>query len=211
MESHPVSGEQAVTQWIRGLREGEQQAAARLWQTYYARLAGVIRRKLPDHVRRAFDEEDVALSAFQSFCSGVGAGRFPRLDDTDNLWSLLLVIARRKVQEYLRNHRRLKRGGGQVRGESGVIPVGNDEAAGGFDLFADDDPPPEVAAEFAEQVEALLDRLGSDELRAIALLRMQGYQLAEVAERMGCTRRMIERRLDIIRRTWSAPDAEGGA
>ena len=35
---------------------------------------------------RLADEEDVALSAFDSFCRGAEQGRFPRLDDRDDLW-----------------------------------------------------------------------------------------------------------------------------
>ena len=34
-------------------------------------------QKLPAPVRQVADEEDVALSAFKSFCRGVEAGRFP--------------------------------------------------------------------------------------------------------------------------------------
>ena len=46
--------------------------------------------------RRAADEEDVALSAFDSFCRGAEQGRFPQLDGRDDLWHLLVVITVRK-------------------------------------------------------------------------------------------------------------------
>ena len=46
-------------------------------------------------MRRDFDEEDVALSVFQSLCDGVKSGKFSRLDDRVNLWALLVVITSR--------------------------------------------------------------------------------------------------------------------
>jgi hypothetical protein len=42
--------------------------------------------------RRAADEEDVVQDAFHSFFRGVSAGRFPQLNDRDNLWRLLVAI-----------------------------------------------------------------------------------------------------------------------
>jgi hypothetical protein len=44
-------------------------------------------------VRRAADEEDVALSAFNSFCLRAEEGRFLRLDDSDDLWQVLMTSA----------------------------------------------------------------------------------------------------------------------
>lgn len=58
----------SVSQWIDGLKAGEEAAAAKLWQRYYLRLVGLARKKLGDSPRRVADEEDVVLNAFQSFC-----------------------------------------------------------------------------------------------------------------------------------------------
>jgi hypothetical protein len=49
--------------------------------------------------RRVADEEDVALSAFDSFCAGAERGRFPDLKDRDNLWALLVTITARKAAD----------------------------------------------------------------------------------------------------------------
>ena len=60
----------------------------------------------------------MALSAFDSFCRGVAAGRFPQLDDRENLWRLLVILTARKAFDQVRDERRQKRGGGAVSGES---------------------------------------------------------------------------------------------
>ena len=110
--------DESVTRWIDGLRKGSPRSAQHLWERYFERLVQFAGRKLPASVKRDFDEEDVALSVFDSLCRGVEIGRFPRIDDRNNLWVLLVVITARKVMHHLRDATREKRGGGQVRGES---------------------------------------------------------------------------------------------
>src|SRR4051812_18487172 len=103
--------DESVTQWIDGLRRGDPGAAQRLWERYYHRLVSLARRRLQSAYRRAADEEDVALSAFDNFCRGAEEGRFPRLADLHELWRLLVVIAARKAGHLVRREGRLKRGG----------------------------------------------------------------------------------------------------
>src|SRR5271165_6376539 len=69
---------------------------------------------------RAGDLEDVALSAFASFCRGVEGGRFPQLADRDDLWRLLVTITARKALHLARDERNQKRGGGAVRDEAAL-------------------------------------------------------------------------------------------
>ncbi len=57
-----------MTHWISALKQGDQAAATGLWESYFRRLVGLARARLRDVPRRTADEEDVALSAFDSFC-----------------------------------------------------------------------------------------------------------------------------------------------
>ncbi len=86
-----MDSSRGVTHWIAQLREGDQVAAQQLWEGYFRRLVGLARGKLQGLPRRAADEEDVALSAFASFCRGVECGRFPQRADRDDLWRLLVT------------------------------------------------------------------------------------------------------------------------
>jgi DNA-directed RNA polymerase specialized sigma24 family protein len=54
----------------------------------------------------------------------------------------------------------------------------------------------------AEECRRLLDGLGDDALREVAVARMEGYTNDEIADRLGCARRTVARRLDLIRKTW---------
>jgi DNA-directed RNA polymerase specialized sigma24 family protein len=128
--------------------------------------------------------------------------RFPDLSDRDNLWQVLAVIASRKAQAYLRSHHRQKRGGGLVRGESAIVATGSDSSPAGIGAVLGPAPSPEFAAQFAEECQRLLDCLADEQLQAIALLKMQGFTIEEIAARVACTKRAVQRRLEIIRRTW---------
>src|SRR6516225_6003270 len=71
----------SVTRWVGGLQGGDPDAVPALWERYFARLVALARRRLASvrHGRAVEDEEDAALSAFESFCAGAALGRFPRL------------------------------------------------------------------------------------------------------------------------------------
>src|SRR5206468_12688890 len=114
----PMSASGSVTHWINLLKGGDAAAVQRLWEAYFPRLVGLARKKLREAPRRAADEEDVALSAFDSFCDGLAQGRFPQLTDRDDLWHILVLITARKALQLMRHEQRQKRGGGTVRGES---------------------------------------------------------------------------------------------
>jgi RNA polymerase sigma factor (sigma-70 family) len=191
----------SVTLWIGELKEGNSDAAQQLWERYFRKMVRLARARFRDVPRRAVDEEDVALNAFDSFCRGAAAGRFPQLSDRDNLWPLLVVITVRKVIDARNREKRIKRGGGKVQGESAWLDAfdGSDRD-GGINLVVGDEPTPAFAAEVAERTQRLLDALGSEELRKVAVGKMEGYSNADIAKEMGCAERTVERRLKVIRR-----------
>jgi RNA polymerase sigma factor (sigma-70 family) len=194
----------SVTHWIGALRGGDLDAAQPLWERYFARLVRLAQARL--RTRRgpgvAEDEEDAALSAFDSFCRAATEGRFPRLDDRDDLWRLLVTITERKAVDQMRRARRVKRGGGRVRTEADLAG-GPDELAA-LDQFAGPQPTPEFVAEFAEEYRRLFEALRDEELRRIAVWKLEGYSLDEIAARLGCARRTVSRRLELIRTLWRA-------
>src|SRR5438309_11105997 len=108
--------EESVTLWLRSLEAGDREAAEKLWRHFFDDLVRLARARLRAAPRAVADEEDAALSAFDSFCRGAAQGRYPRLDDRDDLWRLLVVITERKAFDQARRERRQKRGGGRAGG-----------------------------------------------------------------------------------------------
>lgn len=202
----------SITRWIGDLKAGDDAAAQPLWERYFARLVTLARAKLratrrPSPVE---DEEDAALSAFNSFCAGAARGRFPQLSDRDDLWRLLVVITARKACAQVQRRTRQKRGGGRVLDEAAIPggggPIDDSAAVAGFEVVAGSDPTPEFAAMVAEEYRRLLDALDDDGLRQVALDRMAGYTNDEIAARLGCALRTVARRVELIRKIWSEGD-----
>ena len=192
----------SVTHWIDDLKGGEHAATGRLWGRYFDRLARLARERLRAVPRTAADEEDIALSAFDSFFAGVERGRFPRLEDRDDLWGILVTIARRKAADHAERLGRQKRGGGRILDEAAL--AGADGQGPGIDEFAGAEPTPEVVAATAEELRRLFGLLPDESLRIIALLKMEGHTNDEIASRRDCALRSVERKLDRIRNLWAA-------
>jgi DNA-directed RNA polymerase specialized sigma24 family protein len=201
----------SITGFLGDLKDGDQAAAQPLWEHYFGKLVVVARGKLR-RMRKTTadeDEEDAALSAFNSFCAGAARGKFPQLADRDDIWRLLVVITARKAMAQANRAGRQKRGGGRVVEEAALLGRGLDGSEGslaGLERIAAQGPSPEFAAMMAEECRRLLDSLEDDSLRQVALSRMEGYNCDEIALQLGCARRTVARRLDLIKKTWLATE-----
>lgn len=179
----------SVTQWFRSLKSGDEAAAERLWHRYF--------RKLTQHASQflgsdpIYDEQDLALSAFNSLFEAARDGRYETLADRNELWLLLTRIAHNKSVSHLRRRKAQKRGAGkQVDSEESVHRA------------IDAQPAPDLCLIMAEDCEQLLDQLDGGNLREIALLRLEGYSVNEIAEQLKLGERTIQRKLAMIRMQW---------
>ncbi|HTU24630.1 MAG TPA: ECF-type sigma factor [Pirellulales bacterium] len=198
-----------VRQWIDQLQQGDPEGAQRVWEQYFGQLVRLAQRRMGTLPRRVADEEDVALSAMNSFVQGARAGKFPRLDDESDLWRLLVTITARKVAAQRRRHFAARRNHGKVRGESIFVPADGDADTPGIATVMGESPTPAFAAEVADECRVLFDKLDDPLLREIARWKMEGFSNDEIAQKLGRTERTIERKLALIRESWSAvPDDE---
>ncbi len=195
-----TSASESVSEWIRNLKAGDAAASHELWNRYFEKLVTLAKAKMRNQPRRVADEEDVALSVFKSLCRGAEMGRFTELSERDDLWALLLTMTKRKVSNHVRRETTQKRGGGAVRGES---VFWSPDAAWGIDQIVDDEPSPEFLTGLGEEHDRLMDMLGDEKLRLIAVLRMEGHTNEEIAEKLNVTSRTIRRKLDLIREKWA--------
>ncbi len=198
-----MNSDDEVTRWLNELAQGDETAARQIWDRFYERLIRQARRKLGERHRRSADEEDIVLSAFNSFYQGVTAGRFPDLRDQEGLWKLLMKITGRKAVAHLRREHALKRGQGQVRGESVFMQRRPRDANAGIGDALGEEPTPQLAAMVAEQCERLLESLEDESLRRIAILKLEGYSNVEIAEELDCARETVQRKLARVRKKWA--------
>lgn len=193
---------ESVTHWLPGVRTGDGCALAQLWSRYYQRLVALARRRLGPARHGVCDEEDIAAEAMHSFFRRARAGSYPELENREDLWRLLAAITKRKAVSQLRHDRSLKRSTSE---EHDVV----DSAIWAEQLVrgAVGDRSPEERAIFRETLTHLLAGL-SDELREIAISRLQGYTIVEIAGQIGRSVPTVERRLRLIREYWQR---RGGA
>ena len=187
-----MSNTNNVSHWIDQVKCGDSVAANRIWQHYFDRLVRSVRYRLQGQDRAVSDEEDIVLSVFDSFYVAAEKGRFPDLSDRDDLWRLLLRMSARKLIDKRRHDGRQRRGGGvQIHSLNSdadrvVEAIGNE-------------PSPEMVLMVKESVGRFFSRLCVGHLQELAVAKLEGYSNRELAQRLGCSERTIERRLHLIR------------
>lgn len=189
--------------WIDRLKNGDQQAARVIWETCFERLKQLAKSKLGMGPQRGADEEDIALSAMNSIMQRARAGKFPELDDRAALWRLLFTITVRKSVRHIRSMTTLKRSGEVDEAKLGV----NHDAASrplGLDGFAGNQLSPEQRVEELDQQNAFNSVLESLEpsLRKVVIARLEGQSTGEIDDKLGCSTRTVERKLQLLRKTW---------
>lgn len=193
----------SVTFHLEGMKAGDEESTQAIWGRCFLMIARIAQQQMSGANKRMADDEDVAASVFASLFFGAVDGKFPNVQDRDSLWRLIVVMTRRKAADYIAHEKRLKRGGGNVRGDS--IAPGEESTVIGpsiFDTFVSKDPTPDSIAIVEEETAHLLSLLPDDEHRAIALLRLQGMTNEEIAEELTSSVRTVERRVKQIRVNW---------
>lgn len=197
-----MPAETPITVWIEELRASDEDAATKLWNHFVHHLYESARRQLRPATRAVYDEEDAALSAFNSVCGGIMKGNFPDLRDRESLWKLLLVITERKVTHRVRHDLQQRRDVRRNLLQSIFVISTDGSALSDMDAIESREPTPEFAAEFAETCRVLYQNLGDSELQNVVTLRMEGFTDSEIAQKLNCSRRTVQRRLEVIRRQW---------
>lgn len=201
-----MSHEDVVSRWLKNVHGVDEQFAQAIWELYFQRLVKLARQKLGSLPRREEDEEDAALSAVDSFLQGAKDGRFPNVNDRDDLWRLLVTITVRKVTARRRRFFAKKRGGGAIRGES----VFDDSLDGsqGIDQVLGEKPTQELADNMLATCDEMLAKLRQKELKTIALYKLESYTNEEIALLVGVSLRTVHRRLEQIRLLWEQEEPE---
>jgi RNA polymerase sigma factor (sigma-70 family) len=189
----------SVSEWIGHLKAGEAEAARKLWERYADQLARLASQQLAGRPKAVADEDDMAQSVFYSICRGAAAGRFSGINSRDELWWLLLAITRQKAINHRRRASAAKRGPGQVETETALAK----NQPFNLDNFVSPDPTAELMLILEEEYASLLDCLDDPQLRQIAVLRVEGYTVPEIAKKFNIGTRSIERKLRLIRSIWT--------
>jgi RNA polymerase sigma factor (sigma-70 family) len=180
-------------------RQGDQQAATELFRRYADRLIALARSRLSAQLARRVDPEDAVHSAYRSFFADVREGRY-QVERGGDLWQLLVTITLNKVQHQVERHTSQKRAVNREQhygSEDSLVALGARE------------PSPAEALVLTDQVEQLMRPLDAAQRRMLEL-RLQGYNLEEIAATAQCSEATVRRLLDRIKRQlnqWKAADS----
>jgi len=178
--------EESITQLIRAAQDDRESAVGPLLAAYFDRLVQLARKRLQNLPGLAGYDEDLALRSFFSVYRRLRDPARPlALAGRDDLWRLLATRTISRAIDLMRRHRPGEVPGGQYVG-----------------LLLTQEPTPEAAAEMADECRRLLELLEEPELRQIALWKVEGYTNNEIAARLDCVPRTIERKVSRIRVLW---------
>ena len=189
--------EGSVTYYMNQLRQGNRDGADELWQRFYSRLVRLAYNRMNSKFRRVTSEEDVASIAIAECFKSLEEGRFPELAGRDDLWARLAQITERRALNEIRRQTSQKAGGGEVLGES-VFLQADESSPQGIDAIAGKVPTPEYVDQLSITVTELLSGL-PDQLRRIAIMKMQGYTNREISEEVKVSIATVERKLAALR------------
>lgn len=185
----------SITLAFRQLREGDRAAVQALWDRFMPRLMGLARTTLSAKAKRLADPDDIVQNAFLSFLEHVETGRVSGDLHRDALWRYLATITRNKALNQHRDEVAAKRGGGWIQELGSELSVKVTPEATGVAALS-----PQEFDTFADELLESLD----DELRAIAILKLAGFDNREIAEALEVVERTIQRKLALIGRLWES-------
>jgi RNA polymerase sigma factor (sigma-70 family) len=208
----------SVTTWMMRLRDADpvvrDEATRLIWERYHPWLLGVVRARFDPKERGLERTEDVAWSAFKSFDARQRAGALT-LHDRADLARMLRVIVARKICNAIKQQRAQRR---DVRRErSADVPgdPGTSARVSLLDLVEASPSEEELSVAMNEALEPIQLALPDPELQEIVRWLLEDFTPAEIAERLGCSKRTVERRreriqkkLEPLRRQWEGESHE---
>lgn len=177
---------------IRRFREGSQDAASEIYLRYAKRLQATAKKQTSTDLAVRKGADDIVQSVFRTFFRRVAVGQYEVVDGED-LWKLFLVIALNKIRTAAEYHRAQKR---DVRRSKSV----DSDLYRALSGRQNDEQVAMLVLQMT--IEDILEKIPESN-RELVRYRIEGFSVAEVAEKSGRALRSVERVLQNFRsRLW---------
>lgn len=173
-----------LTEWLHRHRAGDPEGSRRLFEHFAQRLCRLVQRHFSSGLRQRTDDEDIVQSVFRSFFVREAEGKF-QIENSLDLWKLLVTITLRKARKTWRQNTAAKR-------------AVNLELQGDSDWMASAmcrEPTVVEALVLVDEVNSLVEGLSPEHARLLEL-RLAGCTPTEAARDMGISRQAVYRILD---------------
>ncbi len=137
----------------------------------FSRLISMTRSRIQSTSRAVTDEEDIVLSAMKSFCIDCCKRTLSRTFDARE--SLAIAFDDHRPKD--RGQKSFDRRGKRDIAREISLDQHSLQSEGEIQAFISREPDPEFAVECAEQISVLMETLEHDDLRQVALLKMEGF------------------------------------
>jgi RNA polymerase sigma-70 factor (ECF subfamily) len=182
---------------LQRYRRGDQNAATHLYLRYAERLRALARAQCSPDLAQHVDVDDIVQSVFGSFFRKASQGCYD-VPDGEELWKLFLVLTLNKIRAKGIFHRAAKR---DIR-----LTAGGDYIE--RFLYAKTTPDDAALTVLHLVIDEALKRL-TEQHKTMVELRIAGYEVAEIAEKTGRSKRSVERNLQEFRHKLAALLHEG--
>ncbi len=170
---------------LRRFRDGQGDAATALYLRYAQRLQRLADAQTDPRIALQVDPEGIVQSVFRTFFRRVSDGHYDVIA-SDELWKLFLVIALNKIRNTAAHHRAAK------RNPIGVASLDDGMLA----TVGEQDQQAIVALRLT--IQEVLQEIPEAQ-RRIVLLRIEGFEVQEIADQVGRSKRSVERLLQEFR------------
>jgi RNA polymerase sigma-70 factor (ECF subfamily) len=172
---------------LRRFQGGQHDASTELYLRYAERLHALVVAQSSKDLARIVDAEEIVQSVFRTFFRRASHGHYS-VPEGEEIWKLLLVIALNKVRAAGAYHRAAKRDvrqtvGGEAFDRAMESERGRDDGALSILKLV---------------IDELLEGIPAANRRMIEL-RIEGYEVAEISERVRRSKRTVERVLQGFR------------
>ena len=185
----------SISQWVLRLKSGNPTATQAIWDRFYPKLVEAANKRLIKNPDPATSGEDIAQSSFRNVCLGVLEGKYPQLENRDDLWKLLLVSMINRVRSHYRSINAQKRA---VSLEESIDSI-DDELLVQFKS-------PAAQSELDDLIDFLLNKLDqedpSGQLRQIAVLYLNEHSASDIAKIIHRRQTNILHKVQLIRALW---------
>ena len=184
------SGSESLRDIVSRWQNGDQAAAADLYDRYEQRVLHLAEQEIGPRLRRRISPDDIMVMALHTLLHET-VEQTCGFDRNGSLWGLVANIAHNKILSQAGFHTASKR---DMRKEV-------EEASRSRNWISDvptEGITPEELAQVADELERVRERLSPDSF-LIFTLKLTGKSNAEIAERLGVARQTIyrkERRID---------------
>jgi|694.fasta_scaffold00049_60 RNA polymerase sigma-70 factor (ECF subfamily) len=170
---------------IRRLKQGDQDAATAIYLRYAERLLQLAKSQTPDLLQSRIDPEEIVQSVFRTFFRRAADGQYVA-PEGDELWKLFLVMALNKIRTRGAFHRAKKRD--YRRTVQGLEP----------EDAANRDDTQEAYHVLRLSIEDFIEQY-PDQHRDVVRLRIEGFEVNQIAEKLQRSKRTVERILQGFR------------